>query len=59
MKTYVIVTGALFALLTVAHAVRMVWAEPQMADDPWYIAITAVTAALAVWAGFLLRRAKP
>lgn len=57
MKAYVITTGALFGLLTVVHLLRIVW-EPHLATDPIYILITAVSAALCVWAFFGLRRFK-
>lgn len=56
MKTYLIATGALFGLLTVAHLWRMISAEPEMARDPWYILITVAAAALCFWALSLLRR---
>jgi hypothetical protein len=55
MKAYLLTTGVLFGLITVAHFWRMV-AEPHLATDPWYIVITAVAAALCVWALRLLRR---
>ena len=47
-------TGAIFGLLTVAHAWRMV-AEGHLATDPWYILITVATAALCGWAWRVLR----
>jgi uncharacterized membrane protein len=56
VKAYVISTGALFGLLTVAHLWRMISAEPEMARDPWYILITVAAAALCFWARSLLRR---
>jgi dolichyl-phosphate-mannose--protein O-mannosyl transferase len=56
VKAYVISTGALFGLLTVAHLWRMISAEPEMARDPWYILITVAAAALCFWALSLLRR---
>jgi hypothetical protein len=55
MKTYVTTTGVLFGLLTVAHLWRMFSVEPEMARDPWYILITAIAAALCLWAVRLLR----
>jgi hypothetical protein len=56
MKAYVMVTGAIFGLVTVAHLWRMVVERP-LATEPWYILVTAVTAALCFWAWHLLRRA--
>ena len=57
MKAYVIATGAVFALLTLAHLWRIIWEKPELARDPFFIAITAIAAGLAVWAGVVLRRA--
>ena len=49
MKVYVMTTGALFGLLTVAHLLRMV-AETAIADKSLgVLLITAATAALCVW----------
>lgn len=55
MKTYVMATGTVFGLITLAHLWRMV-EERQMATEPWYILITVVTAILSVWAWRLVRR---
>ena len=55
MKAYLITTGALFALITVAHVWRAV-VESQLATDPWYVLLTLAVASLAVWAAVLLRR---
>ena len=54
MKAYVMTTGALFGLLTVAHLLRMI-EERRFLADPWYILITAATAALCVWSWYVLR----
>jgi hypothetical protein len=59
MKAYVITTGVIFALLTAAHLLRMIIENPGLAETPWYVAITLATAALSIWAFYLLRRAKP
>jgi hypothetical protein len=56
MRSYVITTGVLFALLVVAHIWRIFGENPRLASDPWYLAITAACAALAVWAWVVLRR---
>lgn len=55
MKTYVITTGALFGLLTVAHVWRMIEEGASVASSPWYILITLITAALCVWAWRLVK----
>lgn len=53
MKAYVITTGVVFGLLTIAHLLRMVVEEGRLAREPEYLAITAASAALAVWAFYL------
>jgi uncharacterized membrane protein len=55
MKAYVMTTGVLFGLLTVAHLWRVLEEGPHLATDPWYVLITLVTAALCLWACRLLR----
>jgi hypothetical protein len=54
MKVYVMTTGALFALLTLAHVWRMI-EEGHLVRDPWYLLITVATAALSLWAWRVLR----
>jgi hypothetical protein len=56
VKAYVITTGIVFALLTIAHLARMVMEEGHFSTDPFYLGITAATAALAVWAFYVVRR---
>jgi hypothetical protein len=59
MRAYVLTTGVLFALLTLAHVLRIVYESRALASDPWYMLITAATAALSVWACLLIvRRAR-
>jgi len=55
MKAYLVITGVIFALITVAHVWRAV-VEPQLATDPWYVLLTLAVASLGVWAAVLLRR---
>lgn len=55
MKTYVMTTGSLFGLLTVAHLWRMI-EERQMATEPWYILITVAAGIMCLWAWRLVRR---
>ena len=55
MRAYVMTTGTIFGLVTLAHVWRMV-EERQLATTPWYIAITAASAALAVWAWWVRKR---
>ena len=56
MKTYVITTGAVFGLLTVAHIWRAFAEGQDLATDPSFVLITVVAAALCLWAGGLLWR---
>jgi len=56
MKAYVITTGALFGLITVMHLLRIVMENPHLATEPVYILLTVASAALCVWALYILRR---
>jgi hypothetical protein len=56
MKAYVTTTGALFAVLVVLHLWRGMVEGSSMLKDPFYIATTAASAALAVWAWRLLSK---
>lgn len=56
MKAYVMTTGAVFGLLTLAHIWRVIEEAPQLATEPWYVLITVVAAALCFWALRLLWR---
>jgi hypothetical protein len=57
MKAYVITTGAVFGLLTLAHIWRVI-EEVHLAKDPWYVLTTVVSAALCLWALRLVWRSK-
>jgi hypothetical protein len=50
MKAYVITTGTIFGLLTLAHLARMVLETGRLAREPEYWLITLTAAALCVWA---------
>ncbi len=54
MKAYVMTTGAVFGLLTLAHLLRII-VERHLATDPLYILITIGTGALCLWAWRVLR----
>jgi hypothetical protein len=54
MKAYVITTGVVFGLLTLAHLWRII-VERHLATDPIFILITVVAASLCVWAWRVLR----
>jgi hypothetical protein len=56
MKAYVMTTGVVFGLLTLAHIWRVIEEGPHLATEPWYVLITLAAAALCLWAGRLLWR---
>ena len=56
MRTYVIVAGAVFGLLTVVHIWRIA-VEPHLVTEPWFILTTLASAALCVGAWRVARRA--
>jgi len=55
MKAYLLTTGAIFGLITIAHLWRIV-EEPRLAREPWFLLLTLAAAILCVWAFFLFRR---
>jgi hypothetical protein len=55
MKAYLITTGTLFGLITMAHVWRMIEEGMELVQQPWYVLLTIVTAAMTVWAFNLLR----
>ncbi len=56
MKPYVITTGVVFGLLTLAHIWRGIVEGPQLATAPWFVVLTLASAALCFWAFWLLSR---
>lgn len=56
MKVYLATTCVVFGLLTIIHLWRMVAEAGGPGTDPWFLLITLIAAALAVWSGLLLRR---
>ena len=55
MRSYVIATGVIFALVTLAHIWRIV-EEPNLAREPWFVLLTIATALLSIGAWRLARR---
>jgi hypothetical protein len=55
MKAYLLVTGALFGLITLVHLWRIFFEAVPNAREPWFILLTVLTAALCGWAVRLLR----
>jgi hypothetical protein len=58
MKAYVMTTGVVFALLTLAHLLRMIVEWPHLARDPFYVLITIAAGGLCLWAWRVLRLSK-
>jgi len=56
MKPYVITSGGIFALITIAHILRMVSEGRHVASEPVFILLTLLSAALSVWAWLVLRK---
>jgi len=56
MKAYIMATGAVFGLITVAHIWRVVEEGSRLATEPWYIVLTLAAAGLCLWAVRLLWR---
>lgn len=58
MKAYVIISGAVFGLLTLAHLLRIIVEGLNLAKDPLYVLITLAAASLCFWAWRVLRLSK-
>jgi hypothetical protein len=56
MKPYLITTGTVFGLITVAHVWRILAENRRLAVDPLFLALTALSTFLCLWAFRLLRR---
>jgi hypothetical protein len=57
MKAYVATTGAVFALLVLAHLWRAYLEGAQLAAQPFFMISTTIAAVLCIWAWRLLRTA--
>ena len=55
MKAYVLTTGVVFALLTIAHLWRIAAEGLHLLANPGWVAITVAAAALSFWAWRVLR----
>lgn len=56
MKGYIIVTGVIFGLITLAHILRVFEEGSQLAAQPVFLLLTVTATALCLWALRLLRR---
>lgn len=58
MKGYIVTSGSVFALLTLAHLWRIVAENRSLVSDPIFVSVTVMAAALSVWALLVLLRSK-
>jgi hypothetical protein len=54
MKVFLITTGTVFGLITVAHVLRFFAEGPHLAREPLFMLLAVVPAALSLWAWRLL-----
>jgi hypothetical protein len=50
MKAYVMTTGTVFGVLTLAHLWRIMEEGLHLATNPWYALVTVAAGALCLWA---------
>ena len=55
MKAYVITSGAIFALITIAPIAHIAM-ETRILREPFFLILTLLAAALSIWAFVVLRR---
>jgi len=59
VRSYLVITGVVFALIVVAHLLRVFSEGLQLLRDPAFDLLTLLAAGLSVWAwGLALRSAK-
>lgn len=58
MRHYIMTTGIVFGLLTLAHAARIIVEGWQVASSVIFVLATIVPAALCIWAFYLLRQSR-
>jgi hypothetical protein len=54
VKPYVMTTGTIFGLITIAHVLRMFSEGSELIREPLFILLTLIAGALTVWAGRLV-----
>jgi len=50
LRAYLVVSGSIFGLITLAHLARIVVEGGLLAREPWFAVLTLLAAALTVWA---------
>ena len=58
MKSYVVITGAVFGLLVLVHIWRAIVEGMPLVRDPFYVIITLASAAFCFWAWRVFRLMK-
>ncbi len=56
MKAYVMTSGAVFGLITLAHLVGMIVEGMHLATEPIFVLLTIAAGSLCVWAWRVLRQ---
>lgn len=56
VKAYLITTGTVFAVITLAHVARMFAEGTRLASEPLFLLLTFLAAGLSGWAWWLLKR---
>ncbi|HEX9407563.1 MAG TPA: hypothetical protein VF975_09620 [Thermoanaerobaculia bacterium] len=54
-KAYIATTGVVFALVVLAHVLRVIQEGSHLAKEPSFMLLTAMAAGLAAWAWSLSR----
>lgn len=54
MREYILTSGSIFALICVAHVLR-IFAEPHVLREPLWIVLTVAAGGLSFWAFRVLR----
>jgi len=55
MKAYVLTSGAIFGLITLAHVWRVLEEGQQLAREPWFVLLTLAAAGMCLWAWRVFR----
>jgi hypothetical protein len=55
MKSYVVTSGLVFGLITLAHILRVFAEGPRLAKEPWFILTSSAALALCLWAWRVLK----
>lgn len=56
MRAYLVTTGTVFGLITIAHLFRIIAENHRLATEPWFLILTILAAVLSFWAFRLVPR---